>query len=199
MSTTRTTDALEDVDDDIAEAAVFRVLGTLYLDPPDEILIEEVTRWADRWLAMDPPPELADPLAEIAAVDIGEEERLNEAFTYLFRGVVPDSPRPPYESLYRDGALYGPTAVEVERRYRESGIDVASESGELADHLGIELHYLAALRERGDVEAVESFVEDHVFEFFDRFESAIDAEDPPPFYRGAIDLTGVVLQSWRDA
>lgn len=174
-------------------ARVFHLLGSLYLEAPDERVLEEVSTWATRWLETDPDPPVADALAPIEAVGRGDAERLNEAFTRLFRGVVPDAPDPPYESLYRDGSLQGPSAQAVRTAYREAGLDLAPDSGELADHLGIELHFVGNLQEAGATEVADSFLTAHPCRWFDDFADTVRAADPAPFYRAVLDLTGIVL------
>lgn len=185
------------VADAVAEATVYRVLATLYLEPPDEALRSDLSRWANRWRAMGPPTPIADALEPIAGTSPEETERLNEDFTRLFRGVLPNSPNPPYESLYRDGALYGPSVGEVKRAYRDVGVDVDDSTGELADHLGIELHVVADLRERDEVESLRQFVREHPLVWFDDFADAVDDANPVAFYRGTLELTRLALETWR--
>lgn len=197
MSTTppETSDSRQ-VTDAVAEATIYRVLGTIYLEPPDEALLADLARWADRWLRMDPPAPVADALEPIAGAKPHDAEGLNEEFTRLFRGVVPHSPEPPYESLYRDGALYGPSAGAVREAYRAAGVDVDAQTGELADHLGIELHVVAELRERDDVESLREFVREHPLAWFDDFAATVEEADPVAFYRGALELTRHTLETW---
>lgn len=187
----------EAVEDRVAEATVYRVLAQLFLEPQKEASLEALGRWADRWLEMDPPAPVADALSPIAAVEPAEATALNESFTRLFRGVMPNAPPPPYESLYRDGALFGPSATAVRRTYREVGVDLEESSGELADHLGIELLVVAELREREELEALSSFVREHPLAWFDDFDEAVSTAEPPPFYRGALDLAGATLRLWE--
>lgn len=174
------------------EARVYHLLGTLYREPPDEHL-EEVTTWATRWLAMDPEPAVASALEPLTAVEPADSQGLNEAFTRLFRGVTPFAPEPPYESLYRDGAMQGPSAGAVRSAYREAGVDLASDSGELADHLGIELHFVGTLLDRGAKQEAAAFVDDHPREWFASFAEAVRDRDPPAFYQGVLELTDYTL------
>jgi TorA maturation chaperone TorD len=60
---------------------------------------------------------------------------------------------PPYASLFvgEDAMLNGPHAERVELLYRQAGFSIAPEwRAGPADHLGIELYFLAHLIERGD-------------------------------------------------
>lgn len=178
-----------------AGARVFHVLGRLYLEPPDESTLEEVSTWADRWLEAGPPAHVGSALAPLSTVSPSDATRLNEAFTRLFRGVVPDAPDPPYESVYRDGGLDGPSGGAVRSAYHEAGVDLAPDSKELADHLGMELHFVGTLRERGDLRVAESFLEAHPRRWFEQFADAVRERDPPPFYDGVLDLTAIVLDA----
>lgn len=181
-----------------AGARVFHVLGRLYLDPPDASTLAEVSTWADRWLEAGPPAHVGGTLASLSTVEPEDADQLNEAFTRLFRGVVPDAPDPPYESVYRDGALDGPSAGAVRSAYRAAGVDIAPDSSELADHLGMELHFVGTLREQGDLRAAESFIEDHPRRWFDGFANAVRAHDPPAFYDGVLELTAIVLDATQE-
>ncbi len=174
---------------------VFHLLGRLYLEPPEEELLSTVAMWATRWLDTDPDEPIAAALEPLEAAGSGDAQRLNEEFTRLFRGAVPGSPDPPYESLYRDGALEGPSGAAVRSAYRSAGVDVAPDSGELADHLGIELHFVGALRERGDRETAADFLAAHPTRWYDDFASRVREHDPDPFYEAVLDLTGIALQT----
>lgn len=180
------------------EAAVFALLGDLYLDPPTADQLATVRTWASRWAGLASAPDLEAALEPLATVDPEDATRLNEAFTELFRGVVPDAPDPPYESLYRDGQLQGPSAQAVTQVYRDAGVALLG-TGELPDHLGIELHFAGTLVERGDTGALTSFVSSHPGAWFADLRSRIEARDPPPFYRGLLAVTGLVLESAIDA
>lgn len=194
MSTTedRTPDPQAPAD---SAARVYHVLGELYVRPPTADLVAEVSTWATRWRSMDPDPAIAAALEPLAAANAADAEALNEECTRLFRGVTPFSPDPPYESLYRDGSLQGPSAESVLATYREAGVTVAPETGELADHLGLELHFLGMLYERGDAAEAEAFLEAHPRRWFEDFAETIRAEDPVPFYTGLLDLTALALQT----
>ena len=192
MSTTRTPLPGSSAPADEA-GRVFHLLGQLFLEAPDEETLSTVATWASRWLETDPGESVAVALEPIAAAEPEDAERLTEEFTRLFRGVLPGSPDPPYESLYRDGALEGPSGAAVRSAYRSAGIDVAPDSGELADHLGIELHFVGALRERGDREAAASFVADHPRQYFDHVAETVRDHDPAPFYDGVLTLTAIAL------
>lgn len=52
---------------------------------------------------------------------------------------------PPYGSIYLDGALMGPSALNVVRRYAEEGLRVGPSWREPPDHVAIELGFMAWL------------------------------------------------------
>jgi TorA maturation chaperone TorD len=62
----------------------------------------------------------------------------------LFLGPGP-LPCPPYGSLYLDGVLMGPSALEALRLYREHGLAVPESWREPADHIAVELSFMAHL------------------------------------------------------
>lgn len=195
-----------------ATARILRVLGSLYLEPLTGRRLERLAAWADDWLAElgEDPEEIAGPLRRIREARDADPEHLRQEFTRLFMGVSRSrSPRPPYESLYRDGQLYSSITSEVQRGYLAAGLDVADENGnELPDHLGVELQFLAALCEYAAGEdaplaperardAQEWFLDEHLLTWIEGFRGRVLAADPPGFYRAVLDLTVATLQGHR--
>ena len=68
-------------------------------------------------------------------------------YTRLFISAYPAVLCPPYESYYREGLLYGNSSVESAEWYRRRGLDFTFE-GEPADHLSVELEFLALTGDR---------------------------------------------------
>jgi TorA maturation chaperone TorD len=198
-----------------ATAAILQVLGPLYLEPPTGKRLERLATWAGDWLAElgDEPDEIAGPLRRIRGARDADPEQLRAEFTRLFRGISESrSPRPPYESLYRDGQLYSSATTEVRRGYRAAGLDVAdADENEPPDHLGIELQFLGALCEYGaDPEggelpperardAQEWFLDRHLLTWVEGFRGRMLQADPPAFYHAVLDLTVETLQAHRVA
>lgn len=196
-----------------ATARILRVLGSLYLEPPTERRLERLATWADDWLAeLDEDEEIAGALRRIREARDADPQHLRQEFTRLFRGVShTQSPRPPYESLYRDGQLYSSITSEVQRGYLAAGLDVADANGnEPPDHLGIELQFLAALceyaaGEDGELppkrarDAQEWFLDQHLLTWVEGFRARVLQADPPAFYRAVLALTVVTLQGHRVA
>ncbi len=186
-------------------ARVYRTLGQLYLEPLDREQLSKVQQWADSWLeaaGRTLPNEISESLTTIQTTDPSEIETLKTAFPRLFRGVSEQkSPDPPYESLYRDGAIYGESTTAVRNAYREAGLDVSDdEAREPADHLGIELQFLGELctSEGRDDESVRDqkrrFIEEHIGVWIVDLRAAVVDADPPPFYQAVLELTEGLLQ-----
>lgn len=114
---------------------------------------------------------------------------LRTEYTRLFINAVPHVTVPPYASVYLDGSgiLQGPTTERTRDFYREHGYDLASES-EPADHLALELDFLAALTGEGQVEAEDVFLRTLFRPWFTRFKERCMQEVRHPFYTVSIQL-----------
>ena len=191
-------------DTDRDPGRIYRILGELYLEPPTESTISDVATWADRWLETGSDAltvDIGEPLGTLSETDPEEIESIRSEFTRLFRGSTNQpSPDPPYESLYREDTIYGSSTTAVRESYLVAGLDIADESeGEPPDQLGIELQFIGELRSRendGDEESrgqLEAFVGDHIGQWFDEFEAALQENDPHEFYEAIVRLTEAVL------
>ncbi len=179
-----------------ALAPAYRTLSRLYLEAPTEVTVRAISAWCET--VDDERESLPDDLEEaFETVRDGETagfDRLRGAFTGLLQGVsYGESPAPPYESLYVDGVLNGPSSSEVEACYLEAGVELAVED-ELIDHAGYELAFLAELCEREAVDAQLGFIETHVGSWLGDFHAEATAYDPPTFYRGVFELTESLLE-----
>ena len=116
-------------------------------------------------------------------------DELRIEYTRLFINAVPHVTVPPYASVYLDGSgiLQGPTTERTRDFYREHGYDLASET-EPADHLALELDFLAALTGEGQVEAEEVFLRTLFRPWFTRFKERCMQEVRHPFYTVSIQL-----------
>ena len=114
---------------------------------------------------------------------------LRTEYTRLFINAVPHVTVPPYASVYLDGSgiLQGPTTERTRDFYREHGYDLASET-EPADHLALELDFLAALTGEGQAEAEEVFLRTLFRPWFTRFKERCMQEVRHPFYTVSIQL-----------
>ncbi|HLT20519.1 MAG TPA: molecular chaperone TorD family protein [Thermomicrobiales bacterium] len=124
---------------------------------------EYLSLLASAWL-LEPDQAALDELAGVpglaeAAASVTPEEAAVE-YSRVVLGLAP-----PYASLFLHEAamLNGPEAERVELIYRRFGFEIAPEwRAGAADHLGVELHFLAHLLERGDAAAAGEFLRAHV-------------------------------------
>ena len=194
-------------------ARVFRVLGEQVLERPTRERVDAVGVWATKWRS-DSSSLTAEFDAALARIENGartEEEELRKAFTHLFRGISElEGLKPPYESLYRDGQLYGQTAREVQEGYRHAGFEVATDDrNELPDHLGIELEFLGELTTMTDgngvlspdraADAIWWLLDDHLTQWLPVYRSRLHDHDPPDYYGGLLDLTLAVVDRYHES
>ena len=186
-------------------APVYRTLGELYLEPPTERNVAAIEEWCvtidEEWdLQTDAgstPAKLGEAVGVVREADPDLDE-LRGAFTRLLQGVGRgELPAPPYESLYVDGVLNGPSSTEVQAFYLEAGLELAVEE-DLIDHAGYELAFLAELCERGDPERELGFIRTHLGDWIGEFHAETEPHDPPPFYRGVFALTESLLDLHAD-
>ncbi|WIV66485.1 TorD/DmsD family molecular chaperone [Natrialbaceae archaeon AArc-T1-2] len=178
-------------------APAYRTLGQLYLEPPDERTVRAIQQWCDAFADESLPPELEAAVETVRTAD-PELDVLRGAFTRLLQGVsYGEAVPPPYESMYVDEMLNGPSSTEVEAFYYEVGVTLDVDD-ELIDHAGYELSFLAELCDRGDREAQLGFIRTHVGDWLTEFHEAARGEDPPAFYRGLFALTESLLELHAD-
>lgn len=199
-------------------ARVYRLLGRAYLRPPDRPYLESVAVWCTELLeqSSELPEEIRKALEALRASlsEPTEErtERLQEEYVRLFRGLSPRySPPPPYESVYREGKLWGEATAAVHRVYRQWGLapDEQALGREPPDHLGLELQFLGYLCTRaqdrgrtgtgeGDpLEAQQAFLEEHL-DWVETLYEHVRAFDPDPFYEALLALTRTWLALHRE-
>ena len=133
-----------------------------------------------------------DPLAEFRhwrKTTPGFLDDLRTEYTRLFITASPRSTIPPYASIYIDGSgtLCGPTTGRTRDFYRDYGYDLA-DTTELADHISIELDFLAAVTAEGQTEAEELFLQTLFRPWFERFQQSSIQEARHPFYKVSIQL-----------
>ena len=190
-STRRSPDAETEIGATLAPA--YRLLAGLYAEPPDERTGRAIRQWCGAVADESLPPDLAEAAETVRTAET-DLDTLRSAFTRLLQGVsYGESTPPPYESMYVDGMLNGPSTTEVEAFYHEMGVELAVDD-ELIDHAGYELSFLAELCERGDRVAQLAFIRTHVGDWLPAFhDAAMDAE-PPAFYRRVFSLTESLLE-----
>ena len=183
-----------------ALAPAYRLLGGLYLEPPTEQTVQAISAWGS---AIDNegeslPAELQNAFETVQTGPTADIDRFKGAFTELVQGVgYGPSPAPPYESLYVDGVLNGPSSSEIEAFYLEMGVELAVDD-ELIDHAGYELAFLAELCDRNALDAQLGFIRTHIGAWIDEFHDEALSYDPPTFYQGVFELTESLLEFHRE-
>ena len=174
-------------------APIYQLLGQLYLEPPTERRVEQLRSLCAELDDPSLPPELAEAVETVrtASVDLDE---LKGAFTRLLQGVsFGGAVAPPYESLYLDGVLNGPSSTEVEAFYQGAGVELAVDD-ELIDHAGYELAFLGELCASGDTERQHAFVRTHLGSWIVDYHDEARGTEPPAFYRGVFALTESLIE-----
>jgi len=193
-------------------AAVYRALAGLYLEPPSPDFVAGLLRLASgpgmARLFAGPGVEC---LRRFAGEFRGDASALRQEFHDLF--IVPLGRYvTPYEAVYRDervvgdrrvrGLLMGPSTLRVREEYRQAGWDPTG-LGELPDHVGVELAFMAFLcaRERGAWERGEGerawevlaqeqrFLGGHLLAWVPALAARIAGNAASDFYRGIGFLT----------
>jgi len=111
------------------------------------------------------------------------QQRLNalwEHYIPLFEtGAVEASP---YASVYAgEGLVLGKEAFNVRQFYSSCGYVMGEKSGELPDHIAVELEFCALLARNGQVEALKEFQDKHLRPFLNSILPGIK-NSHRPFY-----------------
>lgn len=112
----------------------------------------------------------------------------------------------PWSSVYLDlGSLFGPTALAVERVFKENGFAIPEGNHEPFDHIGYELAFVeemhkAAERARAEdtdpqpyLEQARTFIETYVLPWMDAFLGKLSSGARADCYRGLAELTRGLL------
>ncbi|MGE4559781.1 MAG: molecular chaperone [Desulfobulbus sp.] len=138
--------------------------------------------------SLDWPDELAAIRAWRAQTAVPLDD-LRTEYTRLFITSAPRTTMPLYASVYMDGdgTLQGKTTERTRDFYREHGYDLADEN-EPADHITLELDFLAALAGEAKPEEEELFLRTLFRPWFERFQEKWIKEARHPFYAVSIRL-----------
>jgi TorA maturation chaperone TorD len=134
----------------------------------------------------DAPPADED-LAKIGTTwqedsDHGAFKALQAEYVRLFINALPEVSCPPYGSFYLEGALMGESTVRLRNLYLSYGW----QTDEMADHIAVELEFLAllaALSEDGAIQEDYKFVWDHLNLWVPAFLERVEENDRIGFYR----------------
>lgn len=180
------------------KAAIYFFLSRLFREAPDRSLLIEIIEKKLLTLAAH---FFEEGVCENNFLEepewLGKLEEIAVEHTTLF--IMAGEPYiPPYESYYCDalsidtstaespffvaepfpqgmkGFIGGPSAVEVEKFYAESGFVLNSDFHDLPDHIACELELMGRLYREGKVEEAQDFFQNHlgrwVFTFLERLE-----------------------------
>ena len=119
-------------------------------------------------------------------------EILQTEYTKLFINAAPHLIAPPYGSYYLDGdySLQGKSTEKTRDFYRQYSYDITKTS-EPADHIRIELEFLAALAHDNQAEAEDAFLRLIFRPWFNRFYKRIMQHDIHPFYKVSVQLIDI--------
>lgn len=159
---------------------LLRVLGDAWLQEAGEPLLERLSA--------------LPPLAEAATA--ASAPHLAVAYAELFLQLIP-----PYASMFLsdEGMLNAEPAEEVQRLYVRAGFEILPEwRAGAADHLGVELHFLAFLLETGHPAAAD-FLTGHLLNWAPICCLAVERAAVEPLYTGLARLTLDVLLALSEA
>jgi len=141
-----------------ARGNMYRFLSAVYLHPPQQSLLKQVTQDAFlEELSLSFSAEAVQPLKDLATASDPERALpfLRQDYMNLF--AVPSGRYvTPFEDVYRGaspecgqmmGPLLGVAAIAVKRIYREAGAEMDMECRELPTHIGVELSFMSFLCE----------------------------------------------------
>lgn len=155
---------------------LLRVLGDAWLREPDDTLLARLA--------------LLPPLEKVAKTESHDE--LAVAYAELILQLVP-----PYASMFLSdsGMLNAEPAEEALRAYSRAGFEIPPEwRAGAADHLGVELHFLAELIGRGSP-LWQTFLADHILTWAPVCCLAVERAAVNPLYTDLAVLTRDVLLS----
>jgi TorA maturation chaperone TorD len=156
-----------------------------------------------RLFAYPDEPPAAEDLAKIGATwgdvrDNGEFKALQAEYVRLFINALPEVSCPPYGSVYLEGGLMGESTVRLRNLYARYGW----QTDELADHIAVELEFLALLATLGEDLAIREdyqFVWDHLHLWAPAFLARVEENDRSGFYRAASRYARKILGLSLDA
>jgi TorA maturation chaperone TorD len=162
-------------------------------------ITDEVASWAEaRDLEAETDIRISsNPLREpVRLPGLEDVPRLLDEYERLFVGPG-QVPCPPYESFWREDVpvdirrtLMGPCTADLKRIYLELGLQVSSGSGELPDHIAIELEAMAYALSFDETEPVaRQLFEEHLARWLSRLCRAVAHEAEAGFYRNLAVLT----------
>ena len=184
------------------------VIAELYLSfaavfhRPNQEVSDHLEELVDLWSEV--IPEIDEPLQKLKAFCQEfppGEQRLNalwEHYIPLFEtGAVEASP---YASVYsgEEGLVLGKEAFNVKQFYVNCGYVMGEKSGELPDHLAVELEFCALLASDGQAESLMEFQKKHLTPFLESILPRIKDSDRPVYSEVATILELKQLNSQKE-
>lgn len=190
---------------------IYWLLSGFYLQAPEPALLEQLR------IAPGAEIDASEGMDELGArltafrLSLAEEsapDELNRDYARLFLGLREGTGLPPpYESLHREGRLFGQSTEAVMEHFRRNGISLADDGVGPEDHLGLELKFLSllCLREsqawrdadaeqgRDCLEAEQAFIARHLGSWVPDYCRQVEAEAHTAFYRGVAGLTAAAI------
>jgi TorA maturation chaperone TorD len=121
---------------------------------------------------------------------------LQSEYVSLFINALPEVPCPPYGSFYLEGVLMGASTVQVRDLYLSYGF----QTDEMADHIAVELEFLALLAALPKSDAVQKdydFLWRHLRSWTHPFLDRLEENDETGFYRAVSRYAREVLSPDR--
>lgn len=152
---------------------------------PNQAVSDHLEELVDLWSEVIPDiDESVQKLSSFCHQFPPGEQRLNALWAHyipLFEtGVVEASP---YASVYcgEEGLVLGKEAFKVKQFYATYGLGMGEESGELPDHLAVELEFCALFARNGQAVALKDFEKRHLTPFLKSILPKIKNSDRPVY------------------
>lgn len=197
-----------------AAADACKLLAACFYPPDGAMLFREgVTEKLSAVMKTASPA--AAPLVPRLPADTGDASgnRLSAAYTRLFLG-PPEMLAPPYASFYLDKgrSVMGPSAVEIERIYKTTGLGIDEDFNEMPDHIAVMLEFLYYLlfreavagaigndSEKQEMQNIRDFfTQNFVHPWIPEFCRNIVSADRHPFYTGLGRCLDIFIHSRLD-
>lgn len=198
------------------EKETFCILAASLLAPPDEALLADLQQEGLRsFLAESCIRWGGKPQTLTAILGAGDRERslpaLKKEYERLFdpyRGKAVSLVESTYKPWANDkkcgmvfaasaGLVMGDSAIHLLEVYREASLEVPETFRSTPDHLVLELEFLALLYRGGTPEQSRRFITDHL-DWIPNLREEMGRARAKPFYRRAIELIDIFLQSERN-
>ena len=187
---------------------VYKLLAECYY-PPDKALSGKIVDLVEKLGLVCPPARKAINGADQHVLKAENLEDLTVDFARLFVGPY-NVPAPPYGSVYMEPGrrIMGNSTLDVVKRYRHSGLDMAEDFKDAPDHIAVELEFMHFLiikeleaAGQGDVDRLgscllsrQSFLEDHLGAWVSEFAGNVDANAEIAFYQHLARATEVFIK-----